>query len=559
MVTESVAPEQTASEGSEADPDATEPDRLRRHAPLIVFVAIELVALPLLLFWGRHGWFTQDDWDFLSARTAGNAGDLFRAHFQHWVTLPILVYRVWWNAFGMRNYAPYQVLSVVTHLVAAALVLVVMRRAGVRPWLATIAAGVFVFFGAGAENILVAFQITFVGALVFGLVHLLLADHDGPISGRDWLGLLAGLAGLMCSGVAATMIAVVGLAVLLRRGLRGWPVALFHTVPLGALYLLWLELSPTGQDAGNYRSHSPAQVSKFVGIGFEAAFGRLGHLTGVGIALAAVLIGGLFVLFRSQRRRWPLGNLGAPMALLAGALVFLVVTGVARSGQGALLFLLNGTGPDRARDSRYVYIVAAMLVPALALAADALIRLKWQLAIPIVAVLLVGVPGNIHQLMSPTEYFANAHASRAEILSIPTLPGVEQLRGSGRLVPVEGGRFAAEGLTYSWLVGAREAGELPRPPQLDPTLRATTILRLFLVPKVVTTPAKCGAPGAATVVTLDHGDPLTIQGGDAYVRYVPPGEPRSIVVLYKTGSYVALVGPMRLRVIPASPGARICL
>ena len=48
------------------------------------------------------------------------------------------------------------------------------------------------FFGAGAENILVVFQITFVGALVFGLVQLLLADHDGPIDRRDWFGLLAG-------------------------------------------------------------------------------------------------------------------------------------------------------------------------------------------------------------------------------------------------------------------------------------------------------------------------------------------------------------------------------
>ena len=55
-----------------------------------------------------------------------------------------------------------------------------MRRAGVRPWLATLLAGVFVFFGSGAENILIAFQITFVGSLVFGLTQLLLADHDGP-------------------------------------------------------------------------------------------------------------------------------------------------------------------------------------------------------------------------------------------------------------------------------------------------------------------------------------------------------------------------------------------
>src|ERR1700746_3482052 len=97
-----------------------------------------------------------------------------------------------------------------------------MRRAGVRPWIATITAGAFVFFGSGAEDILVAFQITFVGALAFGLVQLLLAAQDARRAGRDWFGLLAGLAALMCSGVGITMVAIVGAAVLLRRGLRGW-------------------------------------------------------------------------------------------------------------------------------------------------------------------------------------------------------------------------------------------------------------------------------------------------------------------------------------------------
>ena len=106
------------------------------------------------------------------------------------------------------------------------------------------------FFGAGAENILVAFQITFVGALVFGLTQLLLADHDGPLDRRDWLGLLAGFAGLLCSGVAITMTVVVGLAVLLRRGLarlaRG---AVPHRAARASRTLLWSTLAPKGQNA----------------------------------------------------------------------------------------------------------------------------------------------------------------------------------------------------------------------------------------------------------------------------------------------------------------------
>src|SRR5204863_5477275 len=114
-------------------------------------------------------------------------------------------------------------------LAVVALLRIVMRRAGVRPWLATFIAFVFVFFGSGAENILIAFQITFVGSLMFGLVQLVLADHEGTWDRRDWIGLLAGFAGLMCPGVAIAMTIVVGIAMLLRPA---WPIAPLHPAPL---------------------------------------------------------------------------------------------------------------------------------------------------------------------------------------------------------------------------------------------------------------------------------------------------------------------------------------
>src|SRR6185369_9091996 len=122
------------------------------------------------------------------------------------------------------------------HCVAAALLWLVMGRARVRPWTATIVASAFVLFGAGAQDILWAFQIAFTGALVLGLAHLLLADHDGPVDRRDWFGLAAGFLALLCSGVAVTMVVVVGLATLLRRG---WRIAVLHTVPLAAVYGAW--------------------------------------------------------------------------------------------------------------------------------------------------------------------------------------------------------------------------------------------------------------------------------------------------------------------------------
>jgi len=541
--------------------------------PVVWFAAAEVIAFPLLLVWGRHGWFTQDDWDFLSARTAGNVADLFRAHFQHWTTLPVLVYRLMWVLFGMRSYTPYQAIVVTSHLVAVALVLLVMRRAGVQPWLATLAAVVFLFFGSGAENILVAFQITFTGALVFGLIQLLLADHDGPINRRDWLGLLAGFAGLACSGVAVTMTVIVGLAVLGRRGRQGWRVALFHTAPLAVTYGLWSKLAPKGQNAQNYRSYSPTQIAKFVLVGMEATFARLGHVPGIGVALGIVLVAGLGVVFRTRGRRAPLGELGVPIALLAGAVVFLIVTGVARAGQSVLLAQTAGTGPDRARDSRYVYLVAAMALPALALGADALIRRWRQLAIPIFALFLIGAPGNIHILAtcapvkgagscSPSSLppFGNAALTRTQILAVPHLPFADQLRNSKTPVPIS--RLVPEGLTFGWLLDGAASGKIPGPGPLSPFQIATFIRASFLAPGPVPSATRCSPAPTIAIRVLNKGQELTFESGRVVVRYAPlgstPSFPVTINAARQPSAVVALVGPLRLRIVALNPRVMIC-
>jgi hypothetical protein len=81
-----------------------------------------------------------------------------------------------------------------------------MRRLGVRPIIATATAVPFVCFGAGAMNIFFAIQISLAGSLFFGLAHLLLADHDGPVDRRDVLGLAFGVVALMCFAVGVPLI-----------------------------------------------------------------------------------------------------------------------------------------------------------------------------------------------------------------------------------------------------------------------------------------------------------------------------------------------------------------
>src|SRR5262245_23625838 len=51
-------------------------------------------ALPLLLWWGRDQWFFLDEWEFLVNRRAGDISSLFEPHNGHWVTVPLILYRI---------------------------------------------------------------------------------------------------------------------------------------------------------------------------------------------------------------------------------------------------------------------------------------------------------------------------------------------------------------------------------------------------------------------------------------------------------------------------------
>ena len=163
----------------------------------------------------------------------------------------------------------------------------------------------FALFGAGWENILLPFQMTFTGSLVFGLAYLLLADHDGPFDRRDALGLLAGLFALMCSGVGIVMVAVVGAAVLARRGLR---LALLHVVPLASAYAIWLiVIGHTDNQVGHFR---PLDVMRFVRTGLLSAFGAIGPVIGIRIRARRHARGGAHARVRwvrpvrSPQRSW---------------------------------------------------------------------------------------------------------------------------------------------------------------------------------------------------------------------------------------------------------------
>ena len=306
-----------------------------------------VAAAPLVLWFNRNQWFFGDEWEFFANRMSGWGRVLLEPHNEHWSTGPILAYRAVYSAVGLRSYLPYVAVLVGLHLVAAHLLWRVMNRVGVAPIVSTALAAVFAVLGSGAENLLWAFQIGFVGSVAAGLLHILLVDHAGPFGRRDRLAWVVAVVGLLFSGISVTMTATSGLVVLLRRGPRD---AAATVAPPAAVYLLWLAaVGRHGLDDHDRTLAGMLDAPAYLWTGLTSAFERASGIPGAGAVLVVLVVAWLL------RQR---AVVGAPAA-----------TATAMAVGSAFLFLVlavgrTGLGVGQATAGRYVYIAAALLLPA---------------------------------------------------------------------------------------------------------------------------------------------------------------------------------------------------
>jgi hypothetical protein len=522
---------------SECDSDvesARSPASLSSRLALFVFCALETFSFVFCLVVGRRLWFATDEWDFLAGRSATSPHDLFKAHYGHWTTVPILIYRFLWWLVGLRSYAPYLFVVVAMHVAVAALLRCVMRRAGVGSWTATAAAGLYAVFGSGAEDMLRAFQICFTAALVFGLTHLLLADHDGPIDRRDWFGLAAGFGALMCSAVGIVLAGVVVLAMLVRRG---WRIAMLHGGPLIAAYAVWwLSIGHSGAPRVVVDMRVEA---RWLREGVPAVFAALMKGTGLGPILAVIVLAGLALAgFRVVRsRQWR--QAAVPAALVMGGLGFL---GVAALGRGAAFF-------GNPQSPRYRDIVTAMLLPAIAIGVDEF-RRRWRVLAPAaIALFVLGLPANINALARFAH--TNTAVDQRTRRLVETLPATPIARAVPRSVtPVQ------PFITIGWLLDAARSGRLPKPSPLSHAeLRANTF-RLSLLQTSTRAPSRECHPVVGTEsVTLPPGGSIGIEDWPLDIADAS-GTPAGVGLYFNSGNgnrLVDVAGTLHLDITSRSP------
>lgn len=339
--------------------------RVRRATWLAAGMAL-LATLPLL-YLGRRLNFFGDEWTFIFVRrgdpaaTNWSGANLFFApHNEHWVTLPVLIYRALFATVGLRSYLPYLAVLELLHAASALLVFAIIRRRS-GPALGLGAMLLFLFLGRGAENILWAFEIGFVGSVFCGLLAILLLDEASISAARRVAASVALVAGLMFSGVGLFFCGAIAVDLLLDRRRRS---ALVVLIAPALAYLVWFV---TFGSAGVTSHRSPLSVSAvlslvhYVPFGLGAAIAGLGGLSSHFGEAALALASALLALRWYTRGRVDSRIIGA----LAGVVLQFAVTGLVRAQ----------FGDEQAAAQRYVYVAAAFLLP---VAADALADLPWR-------------------------------------------------------------------------------------------------------------------------------------------------------------------------------------
>ena len=176
--------------------------------------------------------------------------------------------------------------------------------------------------------------------------------------------------------------------------------------------------------------------------------GHLGHYRVVGIALGLLIVVGLGLAwtrlgFSGIRREQSM-----VVATLVGFVLFATL-----SGSGRWFY-----GTAYAAASRYLYLGAAFLLPALGVAATTLIR-RWRpLVVVVVLVMLAGIPGNIdafnHQ--GPGSFYLRVGPQT--IASLADSPLVSRIPPSSQIAIA-----SYPGLNAGWLAAAGRNGWIPRP------------------------------------------------------------------------------------------------
>lgn len=312
------------------------------------YVSLSLLALVFIKL-GSRQWFFYDEWSMLLDE---NQWKVFEPHNGHLSFALVISFSITRAVFGLGSYWPFFVLVLLAHLGAVHFLWRILKRQQTQSVVVLLLPLLFGLLGVGAENTFWAFQVAFIAPIPLGFAALLIADR-GALNWRRVIALTL-LLGLALS-FASTAIPFIAATLSLVVARSGWkPTAIIATV-IGIPYFIWRVLSRASASTTGFEAHTPHQlfveVPNYVLHSFVDSLSKAAPVEVVSGAL--VCVGGIFALWHGSHIKfsdWPIRYF-----LAAGAVFFTILTAISRVGYGI----------DGASSGRYVYILAAMTLPAI--------------------------------------------------------------------------------------------------------------------------------------------------------------------------------------------------
>lgn len=369
-----------------------------------------VVAAAVILYWSRGQSFVNDEWNYLVVFRGWGFENLITPQNGHLIVFPLMLYKALFGTVGASSHFPYQLTTVVLHLIVATIFFALIRR---RLPLAP-AVGLtllVVFFGAGWDTLMGAYEIPNLSGMAAGLGMLLALQRRTRGGDVAACLLLVLCLGSFSVGIAFALGALISL---LLGGRAEWKRLWVVLVP-GLAYAAWfIWARKFGQ--GDITIESISSV--FSGSADQMA------------AIAAAITGlfrvpgsvGLPVVLE-LRSDW-----GYPLALVLVALVALYVRRAPRSIYfwtlvSILLLYLTlvsfGLSPARTPfASRYVYmggIISLLLVAELGR------EIRWSTVTGLLAVVILGLSlmANASTLRAGARLFqAEGETNRATLAAL---------------------------------------------------------------------------------------------------------------------------------------------
>ena len=483
----------------------------------LIFAGCALASVCCLLYLGRHTSFFYDEWNWIQSRRGWRPSSFLAPHNGHFVAVPVLVYHLLFASVGLRAYLPYRLVLMAFH-VAACFALYRYARLRLGPLVAVLPAALLLMLGAAYQNLLWPFQITFIGALAFGLAGFLVLDAE-PTRRRDVLACLCLTAAIACSGTGLAMLAGAVVRLALRRQWRRWWVVAVPAVVFGLWYLRYGRHDPGRPSVGG----SVSQLWQYFHRIYQSAISGLTGHTWLQDGSLAVWLGLAIVLVVAGRLAADLARRTVPVGLLSAVAMGVVLWG---------LSALTRVHTHDYGASRYLYGSAVAVLLALTEALRGI-----RLPKVAVALLAVATGASIWTGLTPLRSGAGSLSAvdtyaRADFAALEHSHPAPGYRPNPRLVPVvtaAGYRSAVDSLGSPAMPFAELASQ-PAGIRTD----ADRVLRQAGNLRLLPTGRQPGGPAAALTIPAARVEPVTVPAGCLLLRAAQPEQALAVQLTLPT-------------------------